>query len=358
MRGLYTIADEAKGKKEGDIIRASLDLIDDNPHQSRLSYDEDEVAALAQNIFAKGLKSEVMVRARADRFELVFGHRRVRAYRHIVAKLATTPAEKATWAAIPAKLTTADDLAAHEDMVLENLARTDLNPMEHALAVAKLRDLHERAGTKLSRTELAARAGTDERGVKRLVELADAPEVIREAMLQGRQVELRDEHNQVVLGRDEKPRTKTVKLELSLAEELIRIYSFLRREQAQVVSAWKAEQAALPEGEQTGRLPAEPHDKASAALERLIGRVLSEGWSRKRLVDYKIRLKGGSAPGDSETSNDPQPGNTEVGQGDGSSKRLPRKVVTLDFAHPPAKGSAEAAELKQTINDFLQLLEG
>lgn len=71
----------------GAPVDVDLDLIDDNPYQPRLTYDEAALQELADSIAANGLVQPVSGRRKSDgRYELEQGHRRLRAFRLLRAK--------------------------------------------------------------------------------------------------------------------------------------------------------------------------------------------------------------------------------------------------------------------------------
>ena len=100
-----------------------------SPYQVRAEEPADP--ALAQSIAVHGLLNPVTVRPDPDgeHYELIAGHRRLAAWR------AARPDEP-----VPAIVLDADDLAAEDLLVAENLIRQDLCAMEVALTVAQLRD--------------------------------------------------------------------------------------------------------------------------------------------------------------------------------------------------------------------------
>ncbi len=84
------------------------------------SFDEQELAALAQSIRENGLLQPVTVRKVAEGYELVAGERRLRACQ--LAKMNTIPAILCNYA---------DERTAALGL-LENIQRADLNPFEQA----------------------------------------------------------------------------------------------------------------------------------------------------------------------------------------------------------------------------------
>ena len=110
-------------KKEKDkvkVVNIPLGLIRPNPNQPRKSFAEEELRELAQSIEQNGLVQPVVVRQKADRYELVAGERRFRAFK----LLGKTE--------IPAVVVEADDETAAKFSLIENLQREDLNPIEEA----------------------------------------------------------------------------------------------------------------------------------------------------------------------------------------------------------------------------------
>jgi ParB family chromosome partitioning protein len=113
----------------------SLDAIRPNPRQPRTVFDEDELAELVHSIGEIGVLQPVVVRPvtqpdRSDpvRYELIVGERRWRASR--MAGRETVPAI--------VKETDEDDLL--RNALLENLHRSQLNPLEEAAAYQQLLD--------------------------------------------------------------------------------------------------------------------------------------------------------------------------------------------------------------------------
>jgi ParB family chromosome partitioning protein len=100
-----------------------------NAMQPRQVFDEEAMAELVYSIREIGLLQPVVVRRTGpDTYELVMGERRWRATRE--AGLAT----------IPAIIRETDDTAMLRDALLENLHRSQLNPLEEAAAYRQLLD--------------------------------------------------------------------------------------------------------------------------------------------------------------------------------------------------------------------------
>src|SRR5579875_370456 len=104
----------------------SLSSIDENPFNSRMSYRKDELRRLANSLQRNGLLSPVRLRRKGDRYQLVFGHRRVRA------------AQLAGWKSIPAEVVSVSDQHMLEFSLAENLERNDLSDLERGFCFWRL----------------------------------------------------------------------------------------------------------------------------------------------------------------------------------------------------------------------------
>lgn len=136
-----------------------LDAIDRNPFQTRTRFDPGALAELATSIAANGVVQPVLVRPLPNgRFQLIVGERRL---------LASKEAGKKT---IPAILRQVSDEQAMEITIVENLQRTDLNPMEQARAYERLaREF------KLTQDQMAQRTGKDRTSVANFLRLLRLP---------------------------------------------------------------------------------------------------------------------------------------------------------------------------------------
>ena len=144
---------------EGMPREIQLGEIDRSPYQTRTRFDEAQLGELAASIVATGVVQPVLVRALADgRFQLIAGERRW---------LASKIAGKTT---IPAILRQVSDQQAMEMTIVENLQRTDLNPMEQARAYDRLS--HD---FKLTQEQMAQRTGKDRTSVANFLRLLRLP---------------------------------------------------------------------------------------------------------------------------------------------------------------------------------------
>jgi ParB family transcriptional regulator, chromosome partitioning protein len=104
-----------------------IEQVTPNQVQPRQVFDEDAMAELVHSIREVGLLQPVVVRRTSDEsYELVMGERRWRA------------AQEAGLEAIPAIVRQTDDSDMLRDALLENLHRSQLNPLEEAAAYQQL----------------------------------------------------------------------------------------------------------------------------------------------------------------------------------------------------------------------------
>ncbi len=144
------------------IVHLPVDLVDDNPHQTRTHFDASDLAALQQSISTHGLQQPIGVRQKDDgRYRLVFGERRLRCVRALGQRTIAC-------VLVGAEL---DDA---EITVVENMLRTDLNPFEQADAMALLK---ERRGC--TNVEVGRIVGMDRSDVSRTLLLRNLPAQIR-----------------------------------------------------------------------------------------------------------------------------------------------------------------------------------
>ena len=104
----------------------SVQLIDPSPYQARREIPPEQLGELAESIRSEGLLQPVVVRRHGERYQLIAGERRWRAFQQLAIK------------AIPARIAEASDASAAALGLIENLQREGLNPIEEAHGYASL----------------------------------------------------------------------------------------------------------------------------------------------------------------------------------------------------------------------------
>ncbi len=118
-----------------------------NPYQPRRDINPKHVEELANSIQSEGLIQPIVVRSKGDKFELIAGERRLRAFESLGRKT------------IPARIIEASDASSAALALIENLQRENLNPIDEALGYASLiRDFdltQEAASTRVGKSRAA-----------------------------------------------------------------------------------------------------------------------------------------------------------------------------------------------------------
>ena len=118
-----------QGSDKVPIFEVKLDLIDVNPYQPRTKFDEEELDELTESIKQLGIIQPITLRKLDnDRYQIISGERRVRA---------SKSAGKTT---IPAYVRTANDQEMLLMGLVENIQRSDLDPIDIAISYQRLID--------------------------------------------------------------------------------------------------------------------------------------------------------------------------------------------------------------------------
>ena len=109
--------------------RAPIENLQPNPRNPRRLFTDDELDELAASIRERGIIQPIVVRAlKGDNFEIIAGERRWRA------------AQRAGLHDVPIAVVEANDAQSLEYAIIENVQRTDLNPIEEATGYLALMD--------------------------------------------------------------------------------------------------------------------------------------------------------------------------------------------------------------------------
>lgn len=147
-----------------EFARIPVDQIDANPEQPRRRMNVAQMAELTDSVRQHGILQPVRVRPLAGRYQIIAGHRRVRA------------AREAGLPSVPAVVIGTDDDQALIEALVENIQRDDLNHVERGEALRRLRlKLDARSWEEVGRL-----IGIGRRHVYHLLNVAELPEPIRE----------------------------------------------------------------------------------------------------------------------------------------------------------------------------------
>jgi len=151
------------------VLQVAVQRIHPCPLQPRKEFPEESLRELADSIKAQGIIQPLIVRERGDGFQLIAGERRLRA-----AKLAGLNT-------VPVVVRQADDRTVLEMMLVENLQRENLNPMEEALGYAELMNQFQ-----LTQEEAAAKVGRSRAAVANAVRLLKLPPEVQQWLREGK----------------------------------------------------------------------------------------------------------------------------------------------------------------------------
>ena len=153
----------------GKPLEIPLDNIERNPWQTRTHFDEAKLQELAQSIVVSGIVQPILVRPLSGgKYQLIAGERRL---------LASRKAQKTT---IPAIVRQVADEQVLEMTIIENLQRTDLNPMEQARAYQRLSQDFQ-----LTQEQMATRTGKERASVANFLRLLKLPEAVQQKVESG-----------------------------------------------------------------------------------------------------------------------------------------------------------------------------
>ena len=150
------------------ITQIRVEEIVANPFQPRLHFDDEELAQLTHSIKTHGLQQPILVRRQDDRYELIAGERRLRA------------SKEAGLETIPAIVKTISDKESLKIALIENLDRSDLNPMEESHGYQRL--IEEFQLTHQDLSEMFRKSRSSITNTLRLLKL---PSPVQDALMMG-----------------------------------------------------------------------------------------------------------------------------------------------------------------------------
>ncbi|MGM9736192.1 MAG: ParB/RepB/Spo0J family partition protein [Candidatus Cryptobacteroides sp.] len=167
-----------------DILRIPVDMIEPNPFQPRMSFDQEALEELADSIRTLGLVQPITVRRKsADRYQIISGERRFRACRMCGMDM------------IPAYIRDANDQGMLEMAIVENIQRENLDPIEVAMSYQRLIEECD-----LTQEQMAVRVGKKRASVTNFLRLLKLPAKIQHDLKVGL---LSVGHAKVLLGVDD-----------------------------------------------------------------------------------------------------------------------------------------------------------
>ena len=174
-RGLSALVSEAEYETGGSSAAATSETklpIEDivpNPNQPRIHFNETELRELSESIQEHGVLQPLLVRKHGNGYEIIAGERRYQA-----SKLAGLEE-------LPVIIKEVNDKEMLALALIENLQRSDLNPVEEAKGYRQLIDASGMTQEALSKAVSKSRSA-----ITNSLRLLDLPEVVQQMIFEGR----------------------------------------------------------------------------------------------------------------------------------------------------------------------------
>ena len=146
-----------------------IQLLEPNPDQPRHDFEPIALAELTDSIKQNGVLQPILVRKAGQKYQIIAGERRYQA-----SKLAGLKK-------VPCMIKDISDEDVFKLALIENLQRSDLNPMEEALAYRQLLDEQN-----LTQEQLAQILSKSRSAVANSVRLLDLPDIIQGYVAEGK----------------------------------------------------------------------------------------------------------------------------------------------------------------------------
>ena len=172
-RGLGSLMGEAQSETgyvdQKEETRVSIDKINPNPNQPRTHFNETLLNELADSIRENGVLQPLLVRKKGEGYEIIAGERRYQA-----SKIAGLEE-------LPVIVKEVDDQKMLELALIENLQRSDLNPIEEAKGY---RQLIKASG--MTQEALSKAVSKSRSSITNSLRLLDLPEPVQQYLFDGR----------------------------------------------------------------------------------------------------------------------------------------------------------------------------
>ena len=160
---------KADSVKDGDLRDLPVEIIQRGKYQPRRDMHPEALEELAESIKAQGVMQPIVVRpVNQDKYEIIAGERRWRA------------TQLAGMDTIPALVRQVPDEAAVAMALIENIQRENLNPMEEAMALSRLKEEFD-----LTQQEVADAVGKSRSTVTNLLRLMSLREDVQRMLEHG-----------------------------------------------------------------------------------------------------------------------------------------------------------------------------
>lgn len=208
--------------------------IQHNPYQPRKRFDGDELKQLTASVKMHGVLQPLVVRGAGDHYQLIAGERRLRA------------AEAAGLTEVPVHIVAFNDQQVFEAALVENIQRSDLNPIEKAQGFREYLDKFA-----MTQDQLGAKLGIDRSSVSNLLGLLNLPSDVQDAVRLG---QLTLGHAKVLKGLSDAARQSALCKQVLLQSLSVRALETLIKEQDASPVEEKSERPAPERVEKTAHV--------------------------------------------------------------------------------------------------------
>lgn len=156
-------------KAEENVGEVAVKNLRPNPYQPRTVFDPDKLKELVESVKHSGVIQPLIVRKKGRQYEIVAGERRWRA------------AKEAGLSKVPVVVRNYDDATMMEVALVENMQRSDLDPLEEAKGIQNMMD-----ALGLTQEEAARKLGKSRVAVTNALRLLKLPSQVQELVTAGK----------------------------------------------------------------------------------------------------------------------------------------------------------------------------
>lgn len=156
-------------KAEENVGEVAVKNLRPNPYQPRTVFDPDKLKELVESVKHSGVIQPLIVRKKGRQYEIVAGERRWRA------------AKEAGLSKVPVVVRNYDDATMMEVALVENMQRSDLDPLEEAKGIQNMMD-----ALGLTQEEAARKLGKSRVAVTNALRLLKLPPEVQELVTAGK----------------------------------------------------------------------------------------------------------------------------------------------------------------------------
>lgn len=174
--------------KETKIV--DIDLVEPNPYQPRLEFNDEALMDLAQSIRENGLIQPITVRAQDGKYQIIAGERRFRALKLNGA------------VDVPVLIMDANEVQMAEMALVENIQRENLSAIEEAKSYVEIMKY-----SGLNQSQLALRVGKSQSSIANKIRLLNLDEDVQEAVSTKK---ISERHARALIGLDKEQQHKAL----------------------------------------------------------------------------------------------------------------------------------------------------